>query len=72
MNQQQSLMRYDPASGEYHPYPSHADQWREWHGRMAWLYNPWTGQSRHPSDIGTDVMGHLIVPPGELVYYRES
>lgn len=65
---QRALMRYDPVTREVAPYPSHAAQYRAWHGRVAWLYNPWTGQARDPRDIGADVLGHLIRPPGEPVY----
>jgi hypothetical protein len=59
------LMRFDPATGEERPYPSHAAQWREWHGVMAWLFNPWTGERRHASDVGSDPYGLLILPDGE-------
>jgi hypothetical protein len=69
MRQQHTLMRFDPATREEQPYPSHADQWREWHGkRTAWLYNPWTGTQRRAEDVGSDVTGLLIVPPDEPVY----
>ena len=60
---QYHLMKYDPASGEKAPYPSHAGQWREWHGRTAWIWNPWTSIMRDPRDIGSDPFGHLIQPP---------
>lgn len=66
--QQHSLMKVDPAFGTPNPYPSEAQQWREWNGKVAWLYNPWTGNKRHPSDIGRDYDGLLIVPPCEPVY----
>lgn len=61
----EQLMHFDPATGEERPYPSHAAQWREWHGAMAWLFNPWTGSRRHASDVGSDPYGLLIVPDGE-------
>jgi len=57
---QKALMRYDPRDGSPKPYPSHAKQFRKWHGRDAWLYNPWTGEARHYSNIGTDVTGVAI------------
>ncbi|MEW8051284.1 MAG: hypothetical protein AB2754_15940 [Candidatus Thiodiazotropha endolucinida] len=66
--QQQTLMKYDPATGEEKPYPSHAAQWRDYHGGDAWLYNPWTGRQRNASDVGSDVYGLLILPPRESVY----
>lgn len=63
---QHTLMKYDPATGAEKPYPSHADQWREYEGKTAaWLFDPWTGERRHAGDVGTDLYGHLILPPGE-------
>ena len=55
------LMKFDPQDGSEKPYPSHAGQYREWHGLTAWLINPWTGEKRDPRDIGSDVTGILIV-----------
>jgi hypothetical protein len=61
-------MRYDPATGAERPYPSHAEQWREWHGyATAWLFNPWTGDRRDARDVGSDVLGRVILPPGEAM-----
>ena len=60
---QEQLMKYSPDTGEERPYPSNAKQWREYHGRVAWSYNPWTGEKRDLRDIGSDVLGELIVPP---------
>lgn len=57
---QQSIMKFDPCYRTARPYPSHAAQYREHWGQKAWLYNPWNGNKRHPSDIGTDVLGMLI------------
>jgi len=54
------LMKYDPAYGTEKPFPSEANQYRLWHGRVAWLYNPYTGEKRDPYDIGSDVLGFLI------------
>lgn len=62
MKNQDDLMKFDPTKRTPHPYPSHAAQYRNWHGLMAWLYNPWTGEKRHPADIGSDVQGFLISP----------
>lgn len=65
MPHQEEVMRFDPATGEPEPYPSHAGQWRFWHGeRTAWLFNPWTGKRRLAGDVGTDVIGLAIVPAG--------
>jgi hypothetical protein len=66
---QDTLMKYDPAEGTEKPYPSHAKQWRDYHGwDTAWLFNPWTGQRRLAGDVGSDPRGYLILPPGEPVY----
>ena len=58
-------MIFDPQDGNLKPYPSHAEQYRNYHGKAAWLINPWTGTKRHPSDIGTDVFGVGIRVEGE-------
>ena len=63
---QDALMKFDPATGEERPYPSHATQWRNWHGIAAWLFDPWTGKRRNAYDVGSDVHGLLIVPTGTL------
>lgn len=56
------LMRYDPATGENKPYPSHDEQYRIYHGTVAWLFNPWTGKIRDARDVGSDCFGYAIVP----------
>lgn len=67
--QQYTLMKYDPATGEERPYPSHAEQWRAYNGDMtAWLFNPWSGTRRNAHDVGSDTHGHLIMPPGEPLF----
>ena len=63
---QNILMKFDPATGEERPYPSHATQWRNWHGTAAWLFDPWTGKRRNAHDVGSDVHGLLIAPAGTL------
>lgn len=55
-----SLMKFDPADASEKPYPSEANQYREYHGQVAWLYNPYTGEKRDPRDIGSDVFGLAI------------
>lgn len=75
MNKDQDrLMEFDPATREPKPYPSHAEQWRQYHGRKtAWLYNPWTGCQRRAEDVGSDVTGLLILPPhSAMSAYREQ
>lgn len=57
-----SLLKFDPATGIEKPYPSHPDQYRQHHGNVAWLFDPYTGKQRDPRDIGTDVHGLLIQP----------
>jgi len=61
LRQQETVMQFDPATSEKQPYPSHAQQWRDYHGQTAWLVNPWTGAVRHASDIDSDPFGFLIV-----------
>lgn len=68
MRQQHTLMKFDPATGAEKPYPSHAEQWRKYNGAEAWLFNPWSGTRRLAGDVGTDVFGLLILPPGEPLY----
>ena len=63
---QKILMKFDPATGKERPYPSHAAQWRNWHGVAAWLFDPWTGRRRDARDVGRDVHGLLIVPAATL------
>lgn len=58
-------MKVDPATGSVNPYPSQADQYRQYHGSVAWLINPWDGTKRDARDIGSDVLGQLIRVPGE-------
>jgi hypothetical protein len=59
----QSLpMLYDPRTGLWGAEPATADKWRAYHGQEAWIYNPWTGTRRDNRDVGTDVLGLLIVP----------
>lgn len=72
MKQQHTLMKFDPATNAEKPYPSHADQWRKYHGAEAWLFNPWTGTRRLASDVGMDVFGMLILPPGEALHAAQS
>jgi hypothetical protein len=55
-------MRYDPVTGAVAPQPEMAEAYRVHHGPVAWLYNPWTREKRDARDIGTDVLGLLIVP----------
>lgn len=56
------LMKFDPATGEEKPYPSEAEQYRAYHGDVAWLFNPHSGERRDARDVGSDVFGHLIDP----------
>lgn len=56
-----SLMKFDPTTGEQNPYPSCALQYRKYHGKVAWLYNPYTGTKRSVMDIGSDTFGQLII-----------
>jgi hypothetical protein len=64
---QDTLMRFSPATGVPHPYPSHATQWRHHYGSTAWLFNPWSGERRRAEDVGSDTFGHCIKVDGEPV-----
>ncbi len=62
---QHAIMKFDPATRQSNPYPSHAAQWRDYHGKLtAWLFNPWTGELRSPEMVGSDTFGLLIAPDG--------
>ena len=65
---QETLMRFDPATGNVKPYPSHAGQWRKYHGGTAWLFNPWAGGRRNALDVGSDPFGMAISMDGEPIY----
>lgn len=67
-----ALMRFDPATGAERPYPSHAEQWRRFHGATAWLFNPWSGARRCAQDVGSDVFGRLCVPSVEAIDRAEK
>lgn len=53
-------MKYNPINGTEELSHTDALEFRKYHGRIAWLFNPWTGVKRDPRDIGTDVLGYLI------------
>ncbi len=59
------IMIFDPTTGRLNPNPNREDEYREFFGTTAWLYNPWNGQPRDPRDIGTDVTGLLIFKGNE-------
>lgn len=64
---QNKIMKFDPATRQSNPYPSHAAQWRDYHGQMtAWLFNPWTGELRNPEMVGSDTFGLLITESEQL------
>jgi len=54
------LMKFDPQDGTEKPYPSHAEQYRAYHGKSAWLFSPFTGKRRNAPNVGTDPFGLLI------------
>lgn len=58
-----SLLKFDPATGNEKPYPSHPEQYRQHHGQVAWLFNPFTGKQRDARDIGSDTFGLQIEAP---------
>ena len=65
---QAALMKFCPAFRTEKPYPSHADQYRKYHGNAAWIYDPWTGKRRDPRDIGSDPFGLLIVVIEQVIH----
>jgi hypothetical protein len=65
MNQQMPI-KFSPDTGKENPVPDIANEWRKFHGEIAWIYNPWTGVMRHASDIGSDTFGQLIQPIRKL------
>jgi hypothetical protein len=70
--QQSELMKFDPATGDCRPYPSHAGQWREWRGDTAWLFDPWSGRRRRAEDVGSDAFGLLIVARNNIETARHN
>ena len=66
--QQQTPMKFDPATGWNRPDPSNAGEWRKFNGECAWLFNPWTGDRRRACEVGSDTFGQLIIPPGEPIF----
>lgn len=56
----QALLKFDPSTGNALVEHASPDAWRNYHGPVAWLFNPYTGAARDSRDIGTDVHGHLI------------
>lgn len=65
---QETVMKCCPATGNEKPYPSHANQWRKFHGATAWLFNPWCGNRRSALDVGSDPFGMGIRVAGEPIY----
>lgn len=65
MKENETPFRFDPVTGKPNPHPVLAGEYRAFHGRVAWLFNPWTGTARDPRDIGSDTFGHAIVPTSD-------
>lgn len=70
-----TLMKFHPGTGKLleEDHSRHASDWqpddpdkeRRLEDSWGWLYNPWTGQSRHFMDIQSDPYGRALVAPGE-------
>lgn len=58
-----ALLKFDPKDGLADVYPSEAHQYREYHGMVAWLFDPFTGGRRDARDVGSDPFGLLMVAP---------
>lgn len=69
MKNQHTPMTHSPASGA--PYSGMAaplaDDYRQRNPKLRWRFNPWTGAARDAFDMGSDPLGRLIAPPGELL-----
>ena len=64
---QNALMKFDPATGEQRPYPSHAAQWRKWHGsRNGMAFRSFDGAAPRCARRRQRYTGLLIVPSGTL------
>lgn len=64
---QNKRFNFDPLDGverKVYPHDEGGDAWRAHHGAIAWLYNPWTGARRTAVEVGDDVFGVRIYPPG--------
>ncbi len=72
LEQQYTLMLYDPQTGDRYPFPAYAKMYREHHGQVAFLFNPWIGVRRLAGDVGSDPFGHLILPPNEPLFAFKS
>lgn len=56
----QPEMLYNPTTGKDEIFPKNPRQFRHHHKGLAWLYDPYTGKPRKPSEIGHDPFGLLI------------
>ena len=65
------LMKFCPATGVEKPYPSEANKYRLYHGKVAWLFNPYSGERRNALDVGSDCFGHAIVDLIEVRKFTE-
>lgn len=57
------LFKFDPIDGIADVYPSEARQYREYHGQVAWLFDPFTGVRRDARDVGSDPFGLMVGAP---------
>lgn len=66
-----TLLKYCPATGIPRPYPSHAGQWRQYKAKVAWLFNPFTGEPRTALEVGMDPYGIELVSHDVLLDYLD-
>lgn len=58
--EEENPMSFDPATGSQDCIPDTPTAYRKHHGKVAWLFNPWTGQRRDARDVGSDTFGQGI------------
>lgn len=66
-----SPLMYDPATGAVKPYPANQSQYRLFHSKTVWTYNPWTGRQRCDKDIAGDPFG-LRIPEGKVTQHEQD
>lgn len=62
---QNEPMSFDPVTGQSFSNPVDVNDYRIAYGKLAWLFNPWTGTKRDARDIGDDVLGLAIRIPNK-------
>lgn len=58
---QDTMLKYDPVTGDPLQYEMKAEEYRMRHPNALWVYNPWAGNKRHAGDADSDNYGVAIV-----------